>query len=131
MSIFFVFLMLRHPPSCTRIDALFPYTTPFRSAVIRDAFGEPCPEKREELRLARGNAAADENSLRQGGEHQIVAERGQCIGGLRPDGMIGRYVDRKSTRLNSSHSCASRMQSSACKTKNKLTNTLKHVHKTG
>src|SRR3546814_12015763 len=125
MSIFFVFLMLRHPPSCTRIDALFPYTTPFRSAVIRDAFGEPCPEKSEELRLARGNAAADENSLRQGGEHQIVAERGQCIGGLRPDGMIGRYVapghagprrngrtarqtlhaiaDRKSTRLNTSN----------------------------
>src|SRR3546814_3009980 len=81
---------------------------PKHAAVIRDAFGEPCPEKREELRLARGNAAADENSLRQGGEHPIVAERGQCIGGLRPDGMIGRYVapghaDRKSTRLNSSH----------------------------
>src|SRR3546814_1320072 len=27
-------------------------------------------------------------------------------------------IDRKSTRLNSSHSCASRMPSSACKTNN-------------
>src|SRR3546814_4608980 len=31
--------------------------------------------------------------------------------------------DRKSTRLNSSHSCASRMPSSACKKKNKKRNT--------
>src|SRR3546814_5825518 len=30
----------------------------------------------------------------------------------------GKLVDRKSTRLNSSHSCAPRMQSSACNTKN-------------
>src|SRR3546814_2755807 len=32
-----------------------------------------------------------------------------------------KFLDRKSTRLNSSHSCASRMPSSACKKNNKYT----------
>src|SRR3546814_10130814 len=31
--------------------------------------------------------------------------------------LYGEDIDRKSTRLNSSHSCASRMPSSACKKK--------------
>src|SRR3546814_4158146 len=35
------------------------------------------------------------------------------------DGEPDRTLDRKSTRLNSSHSCASRMPSSACKKKQK------------
>src|SRR3546814_17179984 len=37
--VFFFFLMIRRPPRSTRTDALFPYTTLFRSAlpVSRDA----------------------------------------------------------------------------------------------
>src|SRR3546814_6064429 len=38
--------------------------------------------------------------------------------------------DRQSTRLNSSHSCATRMPSSACKKKNDKTTRQLHVHKT-
>src|SRR3546814_4637015 len=32
----FVFLMIRRPPRSTRTDTLFPYTTLFRSTVVRD-----------------------------------------------------------------------------------------------
>src|SRR3546814_3698029 len=46
------------------------------------------------------------------------------IAAARSQGMAARYIsghllrqDRKSTRLNSSHQCASRMPSSACKKK--------------
>src|SRR3546814_8327584 len=35
---YFFFLMIRRPPRSTRTDTLFPYTTLFRSAVIR------CPQ---------------------------------------------------------------------------------------
>src|SRR3546814_9080339 len=47
---------------------------------------------------------------------------GQCLIGLdcaKAHGLEWTKRDRKSTRLNSSHQCASRMPSSAGKTKNK------------
>src|SRR3546814_19500873 len=34
MFVFFFFLMIRRPPSSTRTDPLFPYTTLFRSQVV-------------------------------------------------------------------------------------------------
>src|SRR5256886_15857488 len=75
-SFFFFFLMIRRPPRST----LFPYTTLFRScerAAARDAVpdGAPCRALRRHDR-----AGAQE-------PHPIVAQG-----------------DRKSTRLNSSHS---------------------------
>src|SRR3546814_2453152 len=39
----FFFLMIRRPPSSTRTDTLFPYTTLFRSTRARE--GERCPEQ--------------------------------------------------------------------------------------
>src|SRR2546426_3969386 len=73
--------MIRRPPRST----LFPYTTLFRSC--RDA-GVALIAADPELRIRFWNAAA-----------------GRIFGGL-PESMIGQpliSVDRKSTRLNSSH----------------------------
>src|SRR2546422_11018307 len=75
---FFFFLMIRRPPRST----LFPYTTLFRSL--------PCGRRRLERQRAQGVSAGR---------------------ALQPDGSpreLGRgqsqiTVDRKSTRLNSSH----------------------------
>src|SRR2546430_16500500 len=71
---FFFFLMIRRPPRST----LFPYTTLFRSDVV---------EQRVALHL--------------GHELDLVAP-GE-VGGTVADG-VGAFQDRKSTRLNSSHS---------------------------
>src|SRR2546427_9158680 len=77
---FFFFLMIRRPPRST----LFPYTTLFRS-VLFDAFvgftGAECPD--------------DGRDVHAGPREAGLAE---------PDARIQRNADRKSTRLNSSHS---------------------------
>src|SRR3546814_4754474 len=83
------FLMIRRPPRSTRPDTLFPYTTLFRSD---DA--------------ARGCEGVDLRAVEQ---HEFQAAV------LHLAGIRAAQQDRKSTRLNSSHSCASRMPSSACK----------------
>src|SRR3546814_8714510 len=63
--------------------------------------------------ITAGNASqlSDGSSACVVMEASLAADRG-----LRP---LGRYVDRKSTRLNSSHKCALRMPYSACKKKDK------------
>src|SRR3712207_8553082 len=80
--------MIRRPPRST----LFPYTTLFRSA-RRDALPAAAPGHLgvpgvEQLALPVKRDAGD-----------------LCIGGgLQPgEGVAGRFRDRKSTRLNSSH----------------------------
>src|SRR3546814_7097920 len=116
---FFVF-MIRWPTRSTVTDTLFPCTTLFRSGgavpgeqhVIRpiDAveIGNPAvigaQHVRFELQLLDrvGDPTFTEAFPRQRGD----AARAQ--------------QDRKSTRLNSSHLCASRIPSSACKKKNLL-----------
>src|SRR5256885_8059207 len=70
---FFFFLMIRRPPRST----LFPYTTLFRS------------------HLQVGRAVAPEQAVEACGWAQQVGREGE--------GLLGRRVDRKSTRLNSSH----------------------------
>src|SRR3546814_11798252 len=109
----FFFFRLRRAPRATRTDTLFPYTTLFRSAVPDDTidqagnmligliFGEERVDFGGELVEAfgggvlccRGDDASEDESEN---ETRFPAHR-----------------DRKSTRLNSSHSCASRMPSSA------------------
>src|SRR2546430_17482216 len=74
---FFFFLMIRRPPRST----LFPYTTLFRSTVT--STGSP--------------AAASPVRVRCG--YEAVANVGYAP--IEPDDLL---VDRKSTRLNSSHS---------------------------
>src|SRR3546814_7349112 len=103
--------MIRRPPRSTRTDTLFPYTTLFRSGqqvveVMGDAAGQLADRFQPLgtaqailLRIALGHVAADEEML---------------LFGFRPDaGPVQRHhvavtmhvvaVDRKSTRLNSSH----------------------------
>src|SRR3546814_9177563 len=52
----FFFLMIRRPPRSTRTDTLFPYTTLFRSASLRDARGSQ-PRSSGNVRQKRGQGA--------------------------------------------------------------------------
>src|SRR3712207_7403399 len=70
--------MIRRPPRST----LFPYTTLFRSARPDRRRDEVGDERRE--RAVHGRPAVER------GRHEVV-------------GHVGDVVDRKSTRLNSSH----------------------------
>src|SRR5688572_32536767 len=78
MSLFFFFLMIRRPPRST----LFPYTTLFRSHRIAVVVREDVDAR---------DAQVGEQAFEQVG---LVEDR---VG-------VVRRLDRKSTRLNSSHS---------------------------
>src|SRR3712207_7257201 len=91
----FFFLMIRRPPRST----LFPYTTLFRSP------GYPPHRARERAaglddrrRPAARSAAA---GLRLGSLRPDAAGGGRAEGTVAPHGAA--HIDRKSTRLNSSH----------------------------
>src|SRR5437867_10210560 len=83
--------MIWRPPSST----LFPYTTLFRSAdrELRDVKAE-VPYERRELRGI--------DDLKRDGEARGV-ERFGVVLGARPSELLPQEIDRKSTRLNSSH----------------------------
>src|SRR5256885_6675243 len=87
---FFFFLMIRRPPRST----LFPYTTLFRSVAARDARGAARGEAGHRRARPRdeGRRRRAERALRLPRSRQ--ARRGQGR---------GARLDRKSTRLNSSH----------------------------
>src|SRR3546814_15561891 len=98
--------MIRRPPGSTRTDTLFPYTTLFRSVgeqvvalLVLEHVVDPVALGRVERALERGLAGCGDGRGRDAGDAARVVRR------------VG--VDRKSTRLNSSHECASRMPSSA------------------
>src|SRR3546814_15811003 len=97
--------MIRRPPRSTRTDTLFPYTTLFRSKTMHREmareglyratsdyaiFDTADPEARRPLGRVVARGLSDEINDR----HYLIV-----------DGIDGRahYVDRKSTRLNSSH----------------------------
>src|SRR3546814_13806842 len=102
--------MIRRPPRSTRTDTLFPYTTLCRS---RLQGGETIAAP---LVLSSLDAQA---TLRLTGIEHFDAEAVRRIRQVRCKGVTAKVnlalstLDRKSTRLNSSHSCASRMPSSA------------------
>src|SRR3546814_8941095 len=113
--------MIRRPPRSTRTDTLFPYTTLFRSiseiavgsdsdlfaAFVRDVLLEESLIDR--VRSPGLSISDDDNYLTVGkseGSYWSCPRR-------REISARSRRRDRKSTRLNSSHSCASRMPSSA------------------
>src|SRR3546814_16007011 len=100
--------MIRRPPGSTRTDPLFPYTTLFRAQLGIER-GERLVEqeqlRRHHQRAGDGDAlalAAGELGDRAPGVAVQVHQRQQLLD-----------PDRKSTRLNSSHYCATRMPSSA------------------
>src|SRR3546814_20874787 len=98
----FFFFMIRRPPSSTRTDTLFPYTTRFRALAL----------VRREERLQR--VAVLDRLFGPRVAARLVGAEPDHVGHVLVCGhQPARMGDRKSTRLNSSHSCASRMPSSA------------------
>src|SRR3989475_13006898 len=89
--LFFFFLMIRRPPRST----LFPYTTLFRSIEMHH----------DVVRLAFHADAVGEDHLVDAVEIPLVVRR-HLVHPLRLAGIdgINEMIDRKSTRLNSSHS---------------------------
>src|SRR3712207_8731188 len=84
----FFFLMIRRPPRST----LFPYTTLFRSSAWRGSpFDEESRPRSGEI-AGKRPAAHPERADDHPGDEQPARRRG-----------VDRGVDRKSTRLNSSH----------------------------
>src|SRR3546814_5909604 len=96
--------MIRPPPRSTRSDTLFPYATLFRSLLMLRYLDVAPP-------FARFYQAA-------------LTALGDVAEGRSADWHV---IDRKSTRLNSRHYCAHRMQSSACKTKPIITSVNTHL----
>src|SRR2546427_8152174 len=82
-TLFFFFLMIRRPPRST----LFPYTTLFRSG-----------RGRLEALVARRGHGGGECEPPHGARH------GSNLRDGRPNRQLDPPLDRKSTRLNSSHS---------------------------
>src|SRR3546814_4413948 len=120
--------MLRGPPSTKRTAPLLPYRPPFRpDELLADAkkFGDdrrsPLVAREAAQALAETDLVASEPMtivlsekvwVRAAKGHDVDAATLSYRDG---DGLLAavRGRDRKSTRLNSSHSCATRMPSSA------------------
>src|SRR3546814_20774783 len=106
--------MQRRPPGTTRTDTLFPSTTLFLSRSIADniRIGRPGASDAEVEQAARLAEAHDFILRQPDGYATLVGERGVNLsGGERQRIAIARallknpplLIDRKSTRLNSSH----------------------------
>src|SRR3546814_5290578 len=124
--------MIRRPPRSTRTDTLFPYTTLFRSVVVGAtvALVAAVPDLADDdqliaLLLVAADGLAETAKGLDGVElvpgfgvalavlldlavldDGLAGDEGEADAALR---IIAEAGDRKSTRLNSSHSCASRM----------------------
>src|SRR3546814_19300358 len=98
---FFFFLMIRQPPRSTRTDTRFPYTTRFRSALAAD---EVSLYTTREPKLIQ--PMLDAFTKESGSKVNTVfikdglLERVKAEGAQSPADVL---IDRKSTRLNSSH----------------------------
>src|SRR3712207_9392080 len=95
--------MIRRPPRST----LFPYTTLFRSPVGEEARAGPAGE-RVDAQVQLVDQAVGEHRVDQRDAAADVDVAGDLVLELAdPVGVVGaddvRVVDRKSTRLNSSH----------------------------
>src|SRR3546814_20950490 len=99
----FVFVMIRQPPKSTRTDTLFPDTTLFRS----DRAGMRGPERmgNDRLRTLHGGDQVEDRAVSWSDHerlHAVLHVLGIAAGvHTVPD--AGDRIDRKSTRLNSSH----------------------------
>src|SRR3546814_9239607 len=85
---FFFFLMIRRPPRSTRTDTLFPYTTLFRSDVVRppenNGMLTSTPMKLPSMRLSAGKngllatlCSADESCLNRPATRSTVGKRSE------------------------------------------------------
>src|SRR3546814_16146186 len=108
--------MFRRPPRSTRTATLFPYTTLFRSPEFTKL---PAQITGGAAQIAMQAVAIDPELLCRAG-HQLAepestlgAQGHRIVPALLDQHRVHESEDRKSTRLNSSHYCASRMPSSA------------------
>src|SRR3546814_4129654 len=122
--------MIRRPPRSTRTDTLFPYTTLFRSTLFgKSSTGgavlfTPIKPSNEfggyiDTQIGNYDMLELQGALNVPIIKDVLAVR--FVGDVaRRDGFTKslstgqKQEDRKSTRLNSSHSCASRMPSPVC-----------------
>src|SRR3546814_3525049 len=135
-----ILLMLRRPPRSTRTDTLFPYTTLSRSKSTlsyvlagREGYeatdgavlfkGKNLLEMAPEERAGAGVLLAFQYTVEIPGvpNTTFLKEALNSVRRYRGENELDamqfvQLVDRKSTRLNSSHYCATRTPSSACKT---------------
>src|SRR3546814_19662402 len=105
--------MIRVPPRSTRTDTLIPYTTLFRSPATQN----------QRVDIMRAFISVDRFKVHHVSDHliflrnPIAAMHVACGPGnverLADIVALDHAEDRKSTRLNSIHLCASRMPSSA------------------
>src|SRR3546814_1062934 len=122
--------MIRRPPRSTRTDTLFPYTTLFRSIIGGSGFEAlVIQQEGSDTHVSFGSrelilenvTASNLNSShfvsRVLSEGTSDFDEGGWHIGSGGEGSVTVGGDRKSTRLNSSHYCAPRMPSSACKNK--------------
>src|SRR3546814_20498696 len=100
--------MIRRTPRSTRTDTLFPYTTLFRSII---EYSWPSQGKILSYVVDETNMYHDVRNFRD--FLKSLAEQQWVKEIVLVSHSLGARLDRKSTRLNSSHSCASRMPSSA------------------
>src|SRR3546814_16033661 len=117
--------MIRRPPRSTRTYTLLPYPTRVRSGrVVKGINFKERRDAGDPVELARTYDAegADELTfLDISASHEGRATTMEIVSRtaeevfipLTVGGGVSSVEDRKSTRLNSSHSCASRMPSSA------------------
>src|SRR2546422_2607887 len=100
--------MIRRPPRST----LFPYTTLFRSVDVQPFGLEPLADLLQVgavLAHLLGLAQVElldvprHPTVRDVDEHEARAEPARQLAHVRKNGFVGGSVDRKSTRLNSSH----------------------------
>src|SRR3546814_8934912 len=109
--------MIRRPPISTRTDTLFPHTTLFRSILLGTDLADVILqlqrplERRGLLVIALGAQAAEfeaallvANEVPEGLLHAVLDAARVGVGHLlRVDAGAEGVLDRKSTRLNSSH----------------------------
>src|SRR3546814_17156513 len=99
--------MNRRPPRSTRTDPLFPYTPLFRSLIdeieqslLAAVAGEPDGHRMAAIRLAGHKHAVEQR------DEALFGHFGQHLRDGAPDDIVTPdkvEIDRKSTRLNSSH----------------------------
>src|SRR3546814_11247233 len=97
--------MLRRPPRSTRTDTLFPYTTLFRSTHLGETVGL---EGRLLYPEIGGRRVSWDRAIGQVAKRfaDTIARHGPDSVAFYVSGQLlteDYYVDRKSTRLNSSH----------------------------
>src|SRR3546814_15735740 len=101
--------MIRRPPRSTRTGTLFPDTTLFRSGVL----GTDEQSSRLKHLFDQPDLQANSGDDSDVGDIQLIKIRVADTNPYAGKTIKATGLDRKSTRLNSSHYCATRMPSSA------------------